>query len=325
MEIVKKEYNWIIPDARAKLLLILCWCSTPGLDEVLGNLANLHWILLTFLAILSLKDLKSEYTFVDLAIAFFCISSEGASFILVPVFLSRIVLKFPKTKSLKSVASEISILGFMSLFVILNFAVKDGQSSMSFGINQWSVFFQNFTSHFIIEPFLGDNLTLLTVKSQRFFISVGSVVLLVLGFLFIKRKSKRFILIFFASVCMLPVLISMARVNNVDVLLNYFNSWVSWWQYRYSFFLPFFGYMFWVWVLSNQKSNRTIKIAFIWLLFVSLVINTSRIFNRPIGINREWIASSSKIDLAKKGILKQEFLLPIYPNGWKIKIKNKSR
>jgi hypothetical protein len=323
VEIVRKEYDWIIKDQWIKLILILLWCFNPGIDEVVGNLSNLHWLLLTFLGLLSLRNVERNYSIFDIVIAFLCISSEGAVLIFLPVFAFRAILKYMLSKELKSSKGELIILGLIILFSILNFTIRDNQSSISLSTVQLEVWYQSFTSHFIMAPILGDYFTFELMRTPTLFIISSIFFTIALTFFIYKYWSHKNLLLYIllGSVTVLPVMISMARYTNTEVLLNFFNFHENWWCFRYAFFLPFFGVICWIWIVSKQNNILVKRIAFAFLLFVSLFLNKNRFFNKPLGFERVWINNAEKIDKTRSGTLQKVLVLPIHPAGWEIEIK----
>ena len=114
------SYRWLFPRRGFALLCALLLLLSPGQLVMLGNATNLHWYLLLILAIFGLKDLRRTYSPAEISVAFLCIASEGAALILLPLYLSRIILK--KNRPAGERRGEYFILFFIVLFAVVHFS-----------------------------------------------------------------------------------------------------------------------------------------------------------------------------------------------------------
>ncbi len=322
IQFTKLHYTWIIKNSNLKPFIIILLCFAPGVDNVVGNLANLHWILLAFLGVLSLKELSYKYTLAELVFSFLCIASEGATIILLPVFILRVIIKKTHKRKLSEFVGELIILAFIIIFSIININLKDSQSSTELSSDLLVVWLQNFISHFALAPFFGDSLTfrILTIR-YLYLLSI----LIITGTLIIpviKNISAYKILVYtlIACISVLPVMIAMARHYNLTTLLYYFDWNENWWRFRYSFILPFFGYIFIGWLISKIQIQSINKFIILYLLLVAFIFNKERLFFEPIGYNQCWIKQAKDITAAKKGEFNKALIIPINPKQWKVTI-----
>lgn len=323
-EVTKKEYRWLFKNDGSKLVLIVLWCCLPGLNEMLGNLANLHWILLAFLGLLSIKSRDKSYSAFDYVILFLAISSEGAALLFIPVFLFKVVLKYYEGKSLKNSTVELVVVALIGLFFLLNIQAKTEQSSLFFSIDLLKIWGKNFSAMLVSFPFLGDHITMQLAKHSLLLKLVLIVSLAVLGYTVIKmRQSPYFILsVLLVCVSMFPVLVSLARAKNAVILSHYFNYQNIWWTFRYSFFLPFFSALLWMIVVDKVKRKGVRVYLCFHLMVIALFVNSSRFFNPPLASEHLWLRQAVQIDAARSGALDQNKLdVKIYPDKWWMEVE----
>ena len=143
--------------------------------------------------------------------------------VLLPVFLLRIILKLTQKKKITFYIGEIIILNLIILFSILNAIIRDQQSSLSLSLIHLEVWYINFSSHLIIAPILGDKLTFQLIHSSSFFIVLSTLITAGLGyFIYTKWNNKNILILsLLGIITLVPVMISMARVANIEVLLHF--------------------------------------------------------------------------------------------------------
>jgi hypothetical protein len=69
-QIAGNEFALIIKPPLIRLLASVCLCIVPGLYEVLGNLANLHWVLFLLLCFYLIRPVEVKWQKIELLIVF---------------------------------------------------------------------------------------------------------------------------------------------------------------------------------------------------------------------------------------------------------------
>lgn len=88
----RDSYRWLIRSDGLRFAVCMMWTIMPGLSEVLGNVCNLHTPLFMYLAILAWRDLSTPLNLLQLMLAWLAMGSEGGIFVLLPVYVGRLLL-----------------------------------------------------------------------------------------------------------------------------------------------------------------------------------------------------------------------------------------
>ena len=102
--IVCSGCRWLIPSVGARIAVAVMLCMVPGLNEMLGNLCNLNWMLLLWFALLGLRDPSQKVSILELLAAFVVTFSLGTAVLLAPLFAWRLLncYRKPELKSHRS-------------------------------------------------------------------------------------------------------------------------------------------------------------------------------------------------------------------------------
>jgi hypothetical protein len=107
--IVCPGFRWLIPSVGARIAVAVMLCMVPGLNEMLGNLCNLNWLVLLWFALLGLRDPSQKVSIAELAAAFVVTFSLGTAVLLAPLFAWRLLNCYRKSE-LKSHRSRAWVL-----------------------------------------------------------------------------------------------------------------------------------------------------------------------------------------------------------------------
>jgi hypothetical protein len=89
--IVCSGCRWLIPSVGARIAVAVMLCMVPGLNEMLGNLCNLNWMLLVWFALLGLRDPEQKVSIAELLAASAVTFSLGTAVLLAPLFTWRLL------------------------------------------------------------------------------------------------------------------------------------------------------------------------------------------------------------------------------------------
>ena len=118
--IASKSYEWLIPSQVLRNGLSLVFCFAPGLNEILGNAANLYNPLYLLLALIGLQDLRRPLGWIDAVLGFMLCASAGPTFLLFPLFAWRIFLAIRESIPWRKSPPTIIILISMVTFSVIN-------------------------------------------------------------------------------------------------------------------------------------------------------------------------------------------------------------
>ena len=84
-----RAYEELLPGALRRQLVCVTLCFVLGLPEVLGNYANLHWVLYLFVWLLAIRPLSASHHGWETVVAVLTAFSAGECLVLVPLFAWR--------------------------------------------------------------------------------------------------------------------------------------------------------------------------------------------------------------------------------------------
>jgi len=277
--IARSAYRWLIPSDSARLALALLMTLAPGLIEVLGNLAGLHWSLLVWLAVLSLKNPKYPLTVWELVvIALTALSSAGAIVFLPLVFL-RLLFAWHRNRPVVPVTPVTAVphfageaVFFSTLFLLTVYLLSDfifsaekvgGNTSLDIvaaarGIDDLLPSLAAlFTTFYFLHPFLGTQHTSVFLQAMPFYplFGVAMIVVVLLLLRAWQALDYRFWLIpaWLLSFMLLAIMLSIVRYWAFYGIFSY--PYWDWW-FRYNFLFGASGLLFWFMLLRPRGLLR---------------------------------------------------------------------
>lgn len=107
------RWKWLVSSDRLRVLVACALCFTPGLHEMLGNIANLNWILVFYLMLLLIREPRQQLSNTEFVFTALVLSSIGTSVLFVPLLAWRIVIS---RKNVREIA-------LLVLIVVSNFSL----------------------------------------------------------------------------------------------------------------------------------------------------------------------------------------------------------
>lgn len=319
-----KPYKWLFCNQVFSLAIAIVLLVSPGQATMLGNGTNLHWYLLLLLSILGLKDIRMPYSFGEIVIAFLCVSSEGAVIILLPLFLTRYIMK--KTQRVSSSYGDLLIVIFILLFTFVNL-LQPQKADFTFTFSvYYDVLISQFLNFFILHIFVGDY-QVMSLQGNRFLLFIFATMgIFLMLYLLKKNWRKEYLLVIVLSFCslILPVMIIMARPGSTEIFNDYFDyNFYSWFRFRYSFFVPAIAGIFWISLLANTREPKFFKnILLAVILFVQVFFNTYRIpIYRYENYNNDWFTKAHDLSNSLATGTPKEVRINIHPAGWFVTIQ----
>jgi hypothetical protein len=271
-EFTKIEYECFISSIYFRILLVLLLCFVPGLFEVLGNLANLHWILFFYLSILFIKNSNYNWSYKDLLIILLILLSTGEPIVFIPLLLFRIFLVYKKYSNL--LIKNLLILFFILSTSILNLSKKSEQPPGTPHSTKEIIMGANYVlnNFYIYQPIIGEK------KLNRFFKFdltlykyTGLLFFSILVFLILRKKLylENYFFEILLLVLGIPILTFIVRPGS---LISYINL-DGIWNYRYAFALAPWGMLLWFKMIDSFFKEKT-RVVLIILFSLFYLVNS---------------------------------------------------
>ena len=153
------NYRWLVGSDTLRIAAALTLCLVPGLEEVLGNMANLHTVLFIYVYFLAWKDVSVPLSFSELALIVLAAGSEAATVVFAPAFLVR----FSFAKSSQGGWRELAAVAIIAIWSIAHRGaslaaaatgmIKIAIPSFASLARAW---FRFICDHYFLQPTLGD-------------------------------------------------------------------------------------------------------------------------------------------------------------------------
>jgi hypothetical protein len=307
------NYYFYIKSNYLRFLVSIGLCMVPGLHEVLGNLANLHWILFLYLCLTLLKYPFAKFSSLDLFFIFCSISSTGECILLFPLIVFQLFYIGYHFKIFPN--KLILILAFLLMFISLNIFQSSSRLEPSFLstkeiLKGWLYVINNF---YIYQPILGDeNVLVLNNKYIKIYNSIGTLLVFFLLFNLINKRNIqfKFFTLLICSIAFIPLLTFIVRPNSFGLYVNPLLVW----KYRYSFALAPWGLLFLATSISTLKSqNLKYNLMSLFIAFYFL-LNQYRFFIPSYG-EKSWLDYYQTAQMSIDTGCPPNVSIPIYPDG----------
>ena len=318
------SYTWLFRNRTLSTVCAILLLLLPGQGIILGNTANLHWYLLLILALLGLKDITKPYTIPELIIAFLCISSEGAVIILLPLFLTRMALI--ESKTLQRLCGEIIIAGLIVAFAGLHLSIPGEAHEYASVSSYFQILVSQFCYFFMLHIFVGDSIVRVISGNEKILRLLAFLTLSALLYILRRVWQKELTLVLVLSLCglLLPIMIALARPQNIELMDTYFSfDSVRWFRFRYSFFVPAIASIFWISLISRMTSPRWLPDFLVAvILFTQIFLNGYRIpINRYKEIS-DWYDKAPLLEKSWRQGCPERVLVHINPPPWTVEFRS---
>jgi hypothetical protein len=316
--VVSSKFEWFIPGLGLRLAVALILCLGPGVNEVAGNLANLHWLFFLWLAWLGIQDPDVSLTKFDAIAAVLAAFTEGSTVVLIPLFLFRAIIRARRAGKLGASVMEMGIVALLLVMAVVDYTVRPAFiSPPSVDLTLlWRVFWRTgFRSLF--QPWLGDQATLLLEAHRALFSSVALVFLAVGGVVLFRKRSQirtSQLTAFLFLICVLFWTLLACRVRPMSTTLSFLDATPSYWKERYAFPLGVASTLFWF-ALFRPEKRRLLG----GLLVVTLLMSVpSRFWIPRYRTKSRWASVVPLLERSRGTGCPQIVIVPLSPEGWTI-------
>ena len=318
----KGSYAWLVPSQALRTLLCLAICMAPGLREIIGNLANLHTVLIVYLCLICLRDSRSGITPVELAICFLGVGSEGACFVLLPSLVWR--LSAYKISTKEAWWSDLVLCFLIIAFFVVNLLEAHRSTPASFNDLTHMLFSRDFeigiarliAERYVILPLFGPHVAALAQRST--WIYVAALPALAAAYRRIARNYSRHQLITLlfgaGALSLVSVVTWLVRPGSLGLFMEGGQRVLG---TRYAFGTAPFALILWVIVAQHIAPKRCgAAVALFFLAFNICIFPDPLFLGHAHGDRDDWAASVQRIEESRRSGSKPEVVFPCNPPGW---------
>ena len=324
---VSDDFKDYVDKKIVRFCLCLTLCLSPGLSEILSNLANLHWIIFLAATLLIIKKAPLRLTF-EVPLLFLFFLSAGECLVLLPLLVFRGWQTVHAHKSRQWFQIEFFLAITLIISSLLNFFQR--QHNKKGDIADFSQMIQSF-DYTVLSQFFYIRVMGSTVESwiretsnPWIFIIVSVTIVTGCAYLLLRRKKEIAINLLLAASCTIGIIFLIWIVRPESI--NFFppkQSIEFFYAMRYSFILFPISLIFWL-TLINIATNRFECLKKIWpvavvFLFWSALSNPAPYRIEAYG-DRLWTKDAARLIDTYKSRCFDEFYVRIYPNDWKFRI-----
>ena len=310
-----------------RFCLCLTLCLSPGLGEILSNLANLHWIVFLAATLLIIKKAPLRLTF-EAPLLFLFFVSAGECLVLLPLLILR-GWQTVHANKLKQWLQIEFLLGFTLITSsLLNFFQR--QHNNKGEIADLAQMIQSFDYTVLSQIFyitiMGSTVESWIRETSGSWISMIVSVTIMAGcsYFLLRVKKEIAINLLLAGACTIGIIFLIWIVRPESI--NFFpptRSIESFYSFRYSFILFPISLIFWL-TLINVAINRFECLKKIWpiaivFLFWGTLSNPAPYRIEAYG-DRLWTKDAARLIDTYKSRCFDDFYVRIYPNDWKLYI-----
>lgn len=337
--LAQNSYAWLIPSPGARLWVSILFCLTPGLNEMMGNLANLNWVLFFWLTLLSLKDIKVRLSGYEILLASLAILSSGTSALLLPLYMWRLWAIINPKKDIQALWANAVIfleIGSMTLW-LASLNIKGSSHLLdSRPLNRHALpnmsqmihetipaLFHTFEKTVLLRPWLGNGFASQLIDKRAapilglFLIALAYSCLLGWALLNRKKPFCQALLFFSCGMFFWPLLRSLSRSGSVSIYLD-----GNYWAIRHAFPLSFTAVLLWTTTFRPEPGGWKTARGKLALAFLALnsLHGLDRFFIRAYEFGektypheRRWQRNSPALERAMKTGCPSRVTIGIYP------------
>ncbi len=339
---VRPCFRWLVPSDAARGAVALLLCLAPGLNEVLGNLPNLHYPLLILLGLLTLKDPAQRYRGWELVLVLLTVLTSGAAAVFAPAAVVRCWLRATRMRA--GVGSparaawdrDLTVPALIALGTMLvvadmlggaepglarpNAVVGEGFDPLALATAMIKVI----AMFFLLHPFAGTvAVSEIILWVPVLVLALGAAVLFGSLLWWHKAAGRRAQALQMTAWLIGPLallaLIGVMRPVGLSLFVND-EHWqqLGWWM-RYNYVYAVCGVLLWVMVLRPtvfQPARRLGNVLAVTLC-CAYVSQANWYFEAArYGDERRWLDSSAELERAVRTGCPRTVKAAIYPDGW---------
>ncbi len=342
--IARPCFRWLIPSDAVRIAAALLLCLAPGLNEVLGNLPNLHYLFLLFIGLLTFKDPGQRYRAWELGLALLAVLTTGAAVIWAPAAIVRLWIKARLKKTNadaprpKTWDRDLALLGIIAIGMMLTLAgmlggaepglnrpeniVGEGVDPLALARSAAKVI----AVFFLLHPFAGTvAVTEIVQWIPALALAIGAMA--VLGQLMRSHlAADRHAAVLHISAWLtgplaLLALIGIMRPVGLEVFASEDHWQVFGWWMRYNYVFAASGLLLWLMLLRPTAllPARRLGNVFALTILCAYASQANWYFEiGPYGKERRWARSSATLEQAVRTGCPRIVRAAIYPNGWAV-------
>jgi hypothetical protein len=324
---VSDDFRDYVDKKIVRFCLCLTLCLSPGLSEILSNLANLHWIIFLAATLLILKKAPLRLTF-EAPLLFLFFVSAGECLVLLPLLVFRGWQTVHSHKPRQWFQIEFLLAITLIISSLLNFFQR--QHNNKGEIAELSQMIHSFDYTVLSQIFyisvLGSNVEswIHETSDSWIFMIVSVTTMAGCSYFLLRTKKDIAINLLLAGACTTGIIFLIWIVRPESI--NFFPPTQSiefLYSMRYSFILVPISLIFWL-TLINVAINRYDCLKKIWpvaivFLFWSALNNPAPYRIEAYG-DRLWTKDAARLIDAYKSSCFDDFYVRIYPNDWRLHI-----
>lgn len=320
-----RAYRWLAPSDSLRFFCSMTFCFLAGLNEMVGNLPNLNWILHMWLLLVLLKDPGEPLRIGEGLGSILCFFSVGTGIVLFPVYLWRFIT-FRKKNGGKIDRILATVMIFFLIAQAALFSIRGTEKPDFFFIgNIWlTPFVRHIFLQVFVQPFFGDTIATGLWHIRWLDWSLRVVVFIPFVYLVYQHRSKPQVqgisLALIGTISTL-VLCWMAR----PLVIRYYAHvpHEEFWRSHYSFPLAFVAFLFWValiGIFSEQVQKKVVPV----LIILTVLYRIPSFPIKRYGKEERWKAGVQKVkQVWEHQGLEAPVAIPIYPDNWSMDLNVK--
>lgn len=313
-KLVLSDFENLIQEKWIRFALSILLCLVPGLQEVLGNLANLHWILFFYLSVALLRKREILFSKFELLFFFFIAVSTGEPVVLLPLLLLKMII-FMKLKLKENLIQHLIIFLIIFLVSFLNFTQRLEQPKDTIFTSHEELFigsYLTFNQYYIFQPTIGEKNMVKFYDRQRaaYFFTGGAISLILLYLIFKFRiYQSNFLFPILLTVFLVPLLTWIVRPGSILSYINLYGIWDA----RYSFVLSPWALILWTKLFSSIRNPKWSLRIMLLFIFCYYSFSSYRFFLKPYGKDMNWFKEYKLAEQALKTGCPKNISIPMYP------------
>jgi hypothetical protein len=329
---VSRAYEWLIRDARARAVLCLMFCLLPGLNEMIGNYANLQWPLFFTVAFMGLRDPRDPLPVWAIVLSVACIASMAHAVFAVPLFAWRLFESVRSRRGAAYVWRTAAVIGALGISICALWLAREPEYPRMPGVAPWAMFMalvKTTGESLLLVPLLGDRpaiaLSGLSTSWPRALVLIAAFTMLAAGLVRQwRRPAAHAIFVVTLTVVFWPVVSWLVRPANMGPFLIPLNEAAL--QHRYAFPTAFVAALLWMFLVHTSGASPRWRAGLSLILVVAaLGLGTDRLRIRAYGDQLRWERIAWFLERARATGCPNPVVGNIYPGSWTFRYLDRSR